>query len=58
MTKGNVAEFKNDTWVKIRGTIVRQTYNSMTVPSINIKYIEKIAEPTLPYVYDIPIQIE
>ncbi|MFC3885991.1 TIGR03943 family putative permease subunit [Bacillus songklensis] len=58
MAKGNVAELKNDTWVKIRGTIDSETYNSTTVPSINIKSIEKIAEPAQPYVYDIPIKIE
>jgi len=58
MAKGDLAKFKNDTWVRLRGKLNKTTYDSTTIPVLNVTSVEEIKEPVQPYVYDIGIKVD
>lgn len=42
---------KEDTWIKVKGTLDVTTYNDYALPMINVSAWEKVEEPDDPYVY-------
>lgn len=58
MARGDLAKYKNDTWVRLTGELNKTTYDSSTIPVLNVTSIEKIKEPAQPYVYDIGIKTD
>ncbi|MBM7649898.1 putative membrane protein [Bacillus ectoiniformans] len=48
---------KEDTWIKVNGTLDTMTYNGAEVPYLKITEWEQIAEPVNPYLYPISIKI-
>ncbi|MED0702739.1 TIGR03943 family putative permease subunit [Aeribacillus composti] len=48
----NVAKLKDDTWIKVTGTIHKTTYHQSTIPVIEQPAIEMIEVPDQPYVYE------
>jgi putative membrane protein len=52
LATGEIAkQLKNDEWVKVTGIIEKGGRNGQTVPSIQIKNLEKIEAPSEPYIY-------
>ncbi|MFF2596747.1 TIGR03943 family putative permease subunit [Priestia megaterium] len=52
-TLENASVLKKDTWVHIKGTIKKTTYNGEDVPYIQVQQIESIHQPDNPYVYEL-----
>jgi putative membrane protein len=52
LATGEIAkQLKNDEWVKVTGIIEKGERNGQTLPSIQIKNLEKIEAPSDPYIY-------
>ena len=51
VTLTNAKDYPNDTWVKVKGTISKTTYQGEDIILVDVKKIEKIPEPKSPYVY-------
>lgn len=47
----NLESYSNDTWVKIKGKIKKDTYEGQVDPLIVVEYIEKDLSPDTSYVY-------
>ncbi|TYA09926.1 TIGR03943 family protein [Paenibacillus faecis] len=45
------AEFKNDTWVKVKGTLGHTVYNGNSIIKIDVQQIEVMEAPENPYIY-------
>lgn len=51
VTLTNAKDYPNDTWVKVKGTISKTTYQGEDIILVDVKKIQKIPEPNSPYVY-------
>ncbi|WP_334074386.1 MULTISPECIES: TIGR03943 family putative permease subunit [Paenibacillus] len=48
---GEAAAFKDDTWVKVKGTLGHTEYNGNTIIKIDVQEIEVMEAPGNPYIY-------
>ncbi|WP_100407038.1 TIGR03943 family putative permease subunit [Bacillus solitudinis] len=47
----DAAQFENDMWVRVRGTIDRTKFNEFHIPLIHLREFEVVGEPDNPYVF-------